>query len=172
MVAFKTYLLLFCAGFNHTWIMRSLPVFIILYIFLVAWQCTDVKQPKSTPATVSSSAQEKKPATDPGKIVFMQYCLSCHQENGEGVDGLYPPLVNSEHVVGDKTWLIKNVLYGQQGPIIVNGKEYNNIMTPLDYLTDKEIAQVLTYVRKVFGELDSPVTEKEVQMVRAQGKDA
>jgi mono/diheme cytochrome c family protein len=102
----------------------------------------------------------------------MQYCLSCHQENGEGVEGLYPPLVNSEHVVGDKTWLIKNVLYGQQGPIIVNGKEYNNIMTPLDYLTDKEIAQVLTYVRKVFGELDSPVTEKEVQMVRAQGKDA
>ena len=104
--------------------------------------------------------------------MYIQYCLSCHQENGEGQEGLYPPLVNSEYVVGDKEWLIKNVLYGQQGPIVVNGKEYNNIMTPLDYLTDQEIAQVLTYVRKVFGEGASPVTANEVRLVRAKGKDS
>jgi len=107
-----------------------------------------------------------KPKTDPGKIVYMQFCLSCHMENGEGVPGLYPPLSQTKYVLGDKEWLIKNVLLGQQGPIEVKGEHYNNIMTKLDFLRDKQIAEVLTYVRSNFGNNASPVTEEEVRAVR------
>lgn len=87
------------------------------------------------------------------------------------MEGVYPPLMDTEYVKGDKEWLIKNVIYGQQGPITVKGKQYNNIMPPMDYLTDKEIATVLTYVRKVFGGGAGPVTIEEVKAARAEGPD-
>ena len=110
--------------------------------------------------------EAEKAKTDPGRIVYMQFCLSCHMENGEGVPGLYPPLSQTKYVLGDKEWLIKNVLLGQQGPIEVKGQQYNNIMTKLDFLRDKQIAEVLTYVRSNFGNQASPVTEEEVKRVR------
>jgi mono/diheme cytochrome c family protein len=88
-------------------------------------------------------------------------------ENGEGVPGLYPPLSQTKYVLGDKEWLIKNILLGQQGPIVVKGEHYNNIMTKLDFLRDKQIAEVLTYVRSNFGNNASAVTEEEVRAVRS-----
>ena len=125
---------------------------------------TSSTKPEEKPKTAS------KPKTDPGKIVYMQFCLSCHMENGEGVPGLYPPLSQTKYVLGDKEWLIKNVLLGQQGPIEVKGQHYNNIMTKLDFLRDKQIAEVLTYVRSNFGNSASAVTEEEVRKVRASLK--
>ena len=119
---------------------------------------------KTAPSEATKAAE--KPKTDPGQIVYMQFCLSCHMENGEGVPGLYPPLSQTKYVLGDKEWLIKNVLLGQQGPIEVKGQPYNNIMTKLDFLRDKQIAEVLTYVRSNFGNQASPVTEAEVTAVR------
>jgi mono/diheme cytochrome c family protein len=108
----------------------------------------------------------KKPKAQPGQIVYMQFCLSCHMENGEGVPGLYPPLSQTKYVLGDKKWLIANVLLGQQGEIVVKGETYNNIMTKMDFLGDKEISEVLTYVRSNFGNQASPVTIGEVKAVR------
>jgi mono/diheme cytochrome c family protein len=114
----------------------------------------------------NKQASNPKPKTDPGKILYMQFCLSCHMENGEGVPSLYPPLTQTKYVLGDKEWLIKNVLLGQEGPIEVKGQPYNNIMTKLDFLGDKEISEVLTYVRSNFGNNADAVTVEEVRAVR------
>jgi len=143
---------------------KIIGIFIFGLIFVYSCGSDESDSQRSTMSKAKKSAE--KPKTDPGKIVYMQFCLSCHMENGEGVPGLYPPLSQTKYVLGDKEWLIKNILLGQQGPIVVKGEHYNNIMTKLDFLRDKQIAEVLTYVRSNFGNNASAVTEEEVRAVR------
>ena len=145
--------------------MNSGRFLIFLIIVLFIFSCGS-ESGKNTQQRTPTKAVEK-PKTQPGQIVYMQFCLSCHMENGEGVPGLYPPLSQTKYVLGDKSWLIANVLLGQQGEIVVKGETYNNIMTKLDFLGDKEISEVLTYVRSNFGNQASPVTEEEVRAVRS-----
>lgn len=113
---------------------------------------------------------EPAESTHPGKIVYIQFCLACHMENGEGVPGLYPPLTQTDYVLGEKARLIGTVLHGMEGEIEVKGEKYNNIMAKLDYLRDQQIADVLTYIRSNFGNNADAVTAGEVQAVRSAGK--
>ncbi len=101
-----------------------------------------------------------------GQDVFARYCALCHQADGAGVPGAFPPLTDSEWVQGDEGRLIRLVLNGMQGPITVHGQEYNNVMTPHAFLTDEQIANVLTYVRSSFGNDAGPVGEEQVARVR------
>lgn len=67
-----------------------------------------------------------------GKAAYMQTCFVCHQAEGEGVPGQIPPLAKSDYLSGlTKDELIRGVLMGRSGPMVVNGKSYNAIMTPL-----------------------------------------
>jgi glucose/arabinose dehydrogenase/mono/diheme cytochrome c family protein len=102
-----------------------------------------------------------------GKTVYMQNCAACHQEDGGGVSNLNPPLTKTSYVLGDKTRLINVVLKGlsQQD---VDGEKYGNAMPPLNYLTDKQIADVLTFIRNSFGNKASAITEPEVKKVRGK----
>lgn len=102
-----------------------------------------------------------------GKEVFDRYCALCHQPDGSGVRGAFPPLTNSEWVQADKGRLIRLVLNGMQGPITVHGEEYNNVMTPHDFLTDEQIADVLSWVRASFENDADAVLPDEVARVRA-----
>ena len=64
-----------------------------------------------------------------GKALFSANCITCHQANGEGVPGQYPPLAGSEVELGDATnQLIAIVLKGLQGPVVIEGKPFNNAM--------------------------------------------
>jgi len=117
-----------------------------------------------------SAQPSLKPSMDRGKKVFDSYCLSCHQADGNGVPRLNPPLVKTEYVSGDKKKLIGIVLNGLQGEIEVDGETYNNVMASHDFLTDQQIADVLTYVRNSFGNKFSAVTPAEVKTARASGK--
>ncbi len=103
----------------------------------------------------------------PGKKVYDSVCLACHMANGTGVPGMYPPLVKTEWVTGDKERLIRITLQGLSGEIEVNGITYNNIMPPNSHLSNQEIADVLTYIRQSFGNDADEVTVDEVQRVRA-----
>ena len=109
---------------------------------------------------------ESAPKTHPGKMVYMQFCLACHMENGEGVPGLYPTLAQTEWVLGDKRKMIETVLLGMEGPIKVNGEPFNNVMAKMDYLGDKEISDVLTYIRSNFGNQAEAISVSDVNMVR------
>jgi nitrite reductase (NO-forming) len=103
-----------------------------------------------------------------GKGVFMQTCFVCHQLNGEGIPGQIPPLANSDYMMADKERSIRGVIFGQSGEITVNGKKYNGTMIPLNYLSDEEVANVLTYARNSFGNSGDAVTVAEVRRIRSE----
>ncbi len=108
-----------------------------------------------------------KPAavTDPGAAVYAQYCLACHQADGGGVPSLNPPLRGTDWVLGDKNKLITVLLKGLQNAE-VNGETYDNAMPAHDFLTDQQIADVLTYIRKSFGNKAEAVRIEEVTALR------
>jgi len=117
---------------------------------------------------------------DAGKEVYMKaaagggMCFTCHQPNGVGLAGQFPPLAGSDWVLGDKDRLIKISMYGLMGEIEVNGVKYNNVMAPPGIppgsLTDDQIANVLTYIRNDWGNSASAVSAEEVATVRASLK--
>ncbi|MBL4676018.1 MAG: PQQ-dependent sugar dehydrogenase [Mucilaginibacter sp.] len=106
----------------------------------------------------------------PGAALYRKYCMSCHQPNGKGDGNLFPPLAGSEWVIGgpyaEKRLAIQAVLKGLQGPVTVKGHAYNSVMPSFSQLSDKQIAQVLTYVRSQFGNNASMVTAEEVKASR------
>lgn len=101
-------------------------------------------------------------------------CFTCHQPTGLGLPGAFPPLADSDWVLGDKERLIKISMYGLMGEIEVNGVKWNNVMAapgiPPGSLTDSQIADVLTYIRNAWGNSASAVSPSEVATVRASVK--
>jgi nitrite reductase (NO-forming) len=103
-----------------------------------------------------------------GKRVYMQTCFVCHQPEGQGIVGQIPPLEKSDFLMADKERSIRYVVHGASGEIEVNGKKYNGIMAPMNYLPDDDIANVITYVRNSFGNSGDAVTIAEVRKVRGE----
>ena len=110
-----------------------------------------------------------------GKRVFTQSCAVCHQTNGEGVAGQFPPLVGSEWVLS-QDWhgdnhIVKIVLNGLQGVVTVKNVPYNNAMAPWGaVLKDDQIAAVLTYVRNEWGNKAPPIPVEFVSKIREANK--
>jgi mono/diheme cytochrome c family protein len=106
-----------------------------------------------------------------GKKTYMN-CIACHQASGSGSPGQYPPLKGSEWVNGGTKRLGAILMRGISGPFKVSGQSYNQIMQPWNSLSDKQIAQVLTYVRRTFAELpegnDGVVTEEMIVAARKE----
>jgi mono/diheme cytochrome c family protein len=97
-------------------------------------------------------------------------CMACHQQNGAGMPGAFPPLAESEWVNGPASRPIAILMHGLQGEITVKGVKYNSMMMAYGTgvpMSDDEIATVLTYVRSNFGNNASAVTAAEVATVRA-----
>jgi mono/diheme cytochrome c family protein len=101
-----------------------------------------------------------------GKLVYQQQCLACHQPDGSGVPNMNPPLAQTKGIQGDKNALIKIVLFGLKG-VAIDGDSYNGTMAPHPELTDIQIADVLTYIRKSFGNKAGAVTPAQVKAIRA-----
>lgn len=105
-----------------------------------------------------------------GKKVYTQYCLTCHQADGGGVQNMNPPLSQTPYVLGDKARLSGIILHGFSENVAIKGETYTNIMPAHDFLTDAQIASLLTYVRNAFGNKASAVSVADVKAVRAAGK--
>ncbi|QJC57118.1 Cytochrome c-552 [Polaromonas vacuolata] len=82
-----------------------------------------------------------------GKQVFSVNCAACHQANGKGLAGVFPPLDGSEWVVGDTRTLANILLHGVSGELVVMGNTYNGAMPAFKQLGDAELAAVTTYIR-------------------------
>ncbi len=118
------------------------------------------------------------PATQPtgpvdpialGKKLFTGNCVSCHQADGNGQAGQYPPLAGSEFVLQDdhKPHLPRILLLGLQGPVKVKGSTYNGNMPAFGKkFKDEQIAAVLSYVRQEWGNKASQITPEEVAEAR------
>ncbi|MBM4150231.1 MAG: cytochrome c [Ignavibacteria bacterium] len=100
-----------------------------------------------------------------GKRSYEKHCATCHQSNGEGVPGLYPPLQSSDFLQEDKHRIINVMLQGISGELIVNGKTYNGIMHPV-YASDSEIADLLNYVSMRFINGKHTFTVEEISLLR------
>lgn len=104
-----------------------------------------------------------------GKKVYDTVCAACHQANGLGTAGSFPPLAGSDWALAEgPNRIIRLILNGIQGPITVNGQAFNNAMPPWGaVLQDEQIAAVVTYIRSEWGNKASAVTVEEVAKIRA-----
>ncbi len=122
-------------------------------------------------AAFALTSFQKKPAFDlktsatRGKDTYQTYCMSCHMDNGEGLEGVYPPVAKSDYLMADHKRSIVQIIKGVSGEIKVNGKTYNTEMTGFD-LSDQEVSDVLNYVRNSFGNKGDAVTPDQVKAVR------
>ena len=132
----------------------------LLAIFMTVMSCKNSNNSKSYKQTVE----------DNGKKIYLRYCYACHQTDGSGVPGMYPPIRNSEVVNGDKSRLVTIITRGMTGEIEVNGIKYNNAMPRQNFLTDTEVADVLTYIRSNFENSASAVTIYDVEKARAENE--
>src|SRR5437867_10316895 len=107
---------------------------------------------------------------DRGKKVFSANCQTCHQANGLGVPGQYPPLAGSEFTTGGLQWMGMSRLKRLQGPVTVKGQQFGTaVMQPWDKtLTDKQIADVMTYERSEWGNSASPLTPEQIAALRKE----
>src|SRR5215472_12444037 len=104
-----------------------------------------------------------------GKSVYLQTCYVCHQPQGQGVPNQIPPLAKSDFLASkDKDNIIRGVVAGRTGQITVNGKDYNGTMVSLAYLSDEQIANVLTYVRNSWGNTGDSVSIQDVARIRQE----
>ncbi|WFB36716.1 copper-containing nitrite reductase [Kiritimatiellota bacterium B12222] len=85
-----------------------------------------------------------------GKTTYQATCMACHQSNGQGIPGVFPPLAKSDFLLEDIDRAIEIVVHGKKGPITVNGKSYNQVMTPQN-LNDEEISNVMNFILNSWG---------------------
>ena len=105
-----------------------------------------------------------------GQELYMTRCAFCHQANGEGMAGNFPPLAGSEWVLHEDASLpIKVVLAGLGGPITVMGQQYNSNMAPVvGDLEDQDVANIVTYIRQSWGNEASEVTADQVASIKEE----
>lgn len=105
----------------------------------------------SGPVALGQSTPAGKPVTaELGALTYKTYCSACHQENGRGVGGAFPPLAGHAASLasqpGGRDYLIRVLLSGLEGPITVEGQAFSGVMPPWQSLQNGEIASVLNYV--------------------------
>jgi mono/diheme cytochrome c family protein len=102
-----------------------------------------------------------------GGKLYGEICAACHQADGNGQAGVYPPLAGSGEFYGDAQSMARIVVHGLSGPIVVQGQNYNGAMPPQGgALSDYEIAAVTTFVRSSWGNDDGLVLPDDVKAVR------
>lgn len=98
-------------------------------------------------------------------------CVVCHQANGQGMPGAFPPLAGSEWVTGSPSRVVAVITHGLQGPITVKGTEYNAAMMAWGNgapMSAQEVADVATYIRSSWGNSASAVTAADVERIQKQ----
>ena len=99
-----------------------------------------------------------------GKEVYSDFCVTCHLPSGKGIPGNFPPLAGSDWLTDKTDESIKAVKYGLSGAIVVNGENYNNVMTAQG-LSDQEVADVMNYISNSWGnKLDKEITISDVKI--------
>jgi mono/diheme cytochrome c family protein len=117
-------------------------------------------------ATASAAMAQNGGEANDGAKLYVQNCSSCHQPNGQGGQGTFPPLAGNPVVSEDPSVVIRIVKYGLNGKISVNGTDYNGMMPAWGQsLSNADIASIVTYIRSAWGNKASAVTQAEVTAV-------
>lgn len=129
-------------------------------------------------AVASAGGPQKPKAVDMVAFGRKQYnlaCVTCHQPDGNGQPGMYPPLAGSEWVTGSEERVARIVLHGLTGPITVKGQTFSGaVQMPMfakggSYnWRDDQIAAVLTFIRQEWGNKAGPITPEKVAEIRTK----
>ena len=111
-------------------------------------------------AVFTQSFKQTTSSVQNGKQVYEANCMSCHQEQGEGIIGAFPALAKTGNL-SDKNRLVKIILQGMRGPITTKGVKYDGEMASIS-LTDKETADVINYIRNSWGNKAAMITVADV----------
>src|SRR5688572_15332715 len=103
-----------------------------------------------------------------GKVLFAGTCSTCHQPDGQGLQGVFPPLAKSDYIARDLKAVARVILSGLTGKVTVNGREYDSVMPPMTQLTDDEVANISTFVLNSWGNPGGRITKAEAAAMRAQ----
>ncbi|MGJ8678430.1 MAG: c-type cytochrome [Akkermansiaceae bacterium] len=133
-------------------------------------QQSDVYEPATqhnSKSPLSDSGPTLADQMKTGKKIYTSVCSSCHQPEGQGMPGVFPPLAGSDWLQKDKRLLSAIILHGLTGEIMVNGTAYNGNMPPWgEQLDDAKLAAVLTYIRSEWGDKKAAVEPSTVSAVR------
>ncbi|APQ18145.1 DUF7133 domain-containing protein [Maribacter hydrothermalis] len=139
------------------------------FVNKLARSITDKKSDKKNAIFTKTVTHEDTRTS--GAKMFFQICASCHGAEGKGIDGLAPPLMSSEHVKNTER-LALIILHGLEGPVHVNGKEYNiNLAMPglirNETISDTDIANIISYVTNAFSDRPKSLSAKRIRELRS-----
>lgn len=123
------------------------------------------RAPMNPPRKIRALTEAEQGRFDRGAFLF-QDCVACHGPEGKGVPGQAPPLAGSARVQGPVTQLARILLQGFEGSIEREGVKYDGVMAPAPRSNDADLAALMTYVRRAWGNGADPVTEEMVRQVR------
>ena len=123
------------------------------------------------PPKVIALTKDQQALLEKGKVTYTNLCAACHQPHGYGLDGLAPPLVDSDWVLGKPDVTARIILHGLGGPVKVGNRTWDLTMPPMGMLSDEDIAGVMTYIRREWEHNGSPVDAKFVTGIRKQYAD-
>ena len=138
--------------------MFSNKIFYLLFI-LFLFACQDEETIK-----FQSYASE-------GQRLYEQRCANCHQKDGSGLQKLIPPLANADFLKNKENNLVCLIKYGMKGKIMVNGQDYNAEMPANESLSDRHLAQIITYITYKWAGAEGRVTDEEVKKLLAKCKE-
>lgn len=132
--------------------------------------CSSNRKENQQNSDVSESSETKTSEVNKeGENLYLKYCMACHQTDGSGVPGMYPPIKDSPIVnSGNKEDFINILLNGLKGPIEVHGKMYNQQMPSQSFLSDEDLSKIINYVSKSFQNKGPEVTPADIKALRKQ----
>ncbi len=113
----------------------------------------------------TAQSQDKAKSIERGKLVYSTLCIACHQADGKGLPGAFPPLAGSDYLLNNIDKAIHAVKYGLQGEITVNGVKYNSVMAAQG-LSDEEVSDVMNYVLNSWGNKGDYVSVAKVKAIK------
>ena len=132
-----------------------MKIFFIVYLISISYLFNFLQQEKTFEKSISD-----------GKMIYEDFCIQCHLDNGEGIEKVYPPLNNSDYLLENIDKSIYSIKFGLKGEIIVNGIKYNGVMINQG-LENEEIADVMNYITNSWdNNLNIQITEKRVNELK------
>lgn len=155
----------------NKYILSLLILVFISVLFIIPNNSVFGQKDQNGKSKIQQSKPQPSGKKEEGKDIYKKFCLSCHQADGSGVPGMYPPLQESDWVNGDKKRIISIVLKGMKGEIVVNDETYRQVMPAQTNLSNEQIASVLTFIRNNFGNKADPISPHEVASQRSPKQD-
>jgi nitrite reductase (NO-forming) / hydroxylamine reductase len=116
-------------------------------------------------AEVAGAASASMEAGERG---YQTHCRACHQADGSGLRGAFPPLAANPNIVGRPDYVARVILEGQKGAIEVDGITYDGVMPPMSYLSDEEVAAITTFVMNSWDNEGGEISPEQVREQRIE----